>query len=228
MAAKSQLQRHLAKHVCRRATATDIGPMALWQRPTFQLQNLHWSCLAGACCRPVKLSLGKLLGSYLLLIHIDRPGFSGVTTSDGSEKPRSSPKITPPIRYKYTAKARLLRGVFQYKSCPDVICQTNAGDDKMLCQSMLRLSFLSLVCVAKVGWSIIIHFSSPYNASQPLEGRNATARRHVSCYAKWDSTGEKLFTMATSGHCLEHANVCHYTMPVISLCFCLCIGSYIC
>ena len=78
----------------------------------------------------MKLSLGKLLGSYLLLIHIDRPGFSGVTTSDGSEKPRSSPKITP-IRYKYTAKARFLRGVFQYKSCPDVICQTNAGDDKM-------------------------------------------------------------------------------------------------
>ena len=99
---------------------------------------------------------------------------------------------------------------------------------KQMQESMLRLSFLSLVCVAKVGWSIIIHVSSPYNASQPLEGRNATARRHVSCYAKWDSTGEKLFTMATSGHCLEHANVCHYTMPVISLCFCLCIGSYIC
>lgn len=192
MAAKSKLQRHLAEHVCRRATATDIGPMALWQRPTFQLQNLHWSCLAGACCRPVKLSLGKSLGSYLLLIHIDRPGFSDVTTSD-CLKVKVISKNHTLHSLQIHCQSMPKQGycvVFQYKSCPDVICQTNAGDDKMLCQSMLRLSFLSLVCVAKVGWLIIIHFSSTYNASQPLEGRNATARRHVSCYAKWDSTGK--------------------------------------
>ena len=113
------------------------------------------------------------------------------------------------------------RSVGTHVSTCQYICQTKAGHDftlKSFCQSMLRLSFLSLFCVANVGWSMS-QSSYTFNLSIMLHSRwrvqMQPTTRLMLCQMGFH--GEKLFKMATFGHCLEHANVCHYTMPVISV-----------